>query len=253
MESISAEKPPSAKARMKVCSALAALDQQKYRKVAMFLSEIDFTLALQLNDIASLNDIALYGGLCALATFDRSDLKKLLDNSHFRQFLELEPHVREIMISFYESRYKTCLNLLETHKNDLLLDLYLHSHVEQLYTNIRKRALVQYFKPFSFVNMHKMADAFGCQIQDFETEIMHLISSGFLPARIDSHNKILCCKNTDERSRTFQQTMKNGDRFCLNSNQILLKLDMLQNDLIVHSPKDEGSGLMDHSAGFDTN
>ena len=39
--------------------------------------------------------MALYGGLCALASFERSELKtRLIDNGSFRTLLELFPEVR---------------------------------------------------------------------------------------------------------------------------------------------------------------
>ena len=63
--------------------------------------------------IISANDIASYGGLCALATMDRGELKKkVFENSEFKQFLELEPQVREVLYTFYNSKYGTCLELL---------------------------------------------------------------------------------------------------------------------------------------------
>ncbi len=44
-----------------------------------------------------LQDIALYGGLCALASFDRAELKsRIISNITFREFLELAPEVRAV-------------------------------------------------------------------------------------------------------------------------------------------------------------
>ncbi|WJX71899.1 hypothetical protein P8452_55839 [Trifolium repens] len=44
------------------------------------------------NEVVSPQDVAMYGGLCALATFDRAELKnKVIDNIVFRNFLELVP------------------------------------------------------------------------------------------------------------------------------------------------------------------
>ena len=58
-------------------------------------------------------DVALYGGLCALATFEREDMKRsVLDNPRFRNFLELYPAVRELLQDFYNSRYGSCLSYL---------------------------------------------------------------------------------------------------------------------------------------------
>lgn len=46
-----------------------------------FLRQVSPELASSFNDVASQQDVALYGGLCALASFDRAELKsKLIDN-----------------------------------------------------------------------------------------------------------------------------------------------------------------------------
>jgi hypothetical protein len=62
--------------------------------------------------------------------------------------------VREIVHDFYNSRYASCLKTLERLKPDLLLDLHLHDHVATLYTDIRSKALVQYFSPFVAQHAH---------------------------------------------------------------------------------------------------
>jgi COP9 signalosome complex subunit 1 len=66
-------------------------------------------------------DVALYGGICALSTFDRQELKtRVVENSDFKQFLytviyfrEVEPQVSELIHSFYNSKYKQCLEIME--------------------------------------------------------------------------------------------------------------------------------------------
>ena len=90
------------------------------------------------------NNVAIYGSLCALATYDRSELqanviqsrfaseiclfvnKKYLKNnfyiiSSFKSFLELEPQIREILFKFYDSKYAICLKLMDQIKDHLLL------------------------------------------------------------------------------------------------------------------------------------
>jgi COP9 signalosome complex subunit 1 len=43
-------------------------------------------------------NVATYGGLCALATFDRAQLQKQVIGSHtFKLFLELDPQLREVL------------------------------------------------------------------------------------------------------------------------------------------------------------
>ena len=51
------------------------------------------------SEVLSLNNVAVYGGLCALASLDRQSLKtQVLQSLCFKQFLELEPTMREILI-----------------------------------------------------------------------------------------------------------------------------------------------------------
>eukprot|EP00960_Hanusia_phi_P006278 180826-Hanusia_phi.AAC.3 len=127
-------------------------------------------------------DIAIYGGLCALATFDRSELAakargenrrpvpvltlmaQVMEDAAFKQFLELVPDCRELISDFYHSRYSSCLvrsacssspsfdlihsfirpqALMEKMKGDLMLDMYMNTHVDKLYDMIRSKALVQ--------------------------------------------------------------------------------------------------------------
>ena len=106
------------------------------------------------------NNVAIYGGLTALATFDRTELlkqvvskqnrvfclshnfkylPKVISSTQFKLFLELEPQLREVLQCFYDSRYGHCLKLLEDMKDNLLLDLYLAPHIQTLFSMIRFR------------------------------------------------------------------------------------------------------------------
>lgn len=58
-------------------------------------------------------DIAIYGTLCALATFPRSAIKaRVLENSVFSAYIEQEPYVRELIEAYMNSNFKTVLELL---------------------------------------------------------------------------------------------------------------------------------------------
>ena len=46
------------------------------------------------SDVLAAQDVALYGGLCALASFDRSEIKRhVVESIGFREMLELNPEV----------------------------------------------------------------------------------------------------------------------------------------------------------------
>lgn len=87
-----------------------------------------------------MDDVATYAALCALATFDRDELKsKVIDNRQFKGFLELVPKVRDVILDFYNSRYAGCLKHLDDLKPGLSLDIHLYDHVDTLYLKIRHR------------------------------------------------------------------------------------------------------------------
>ena len=60
------------------------------------------------------SDVAIYGTLCALASYPRNQLKsQLLENETFSIYLEQEPQMREIIESFMSSKYKAVIELLD--------------------------------------------------------------------------------------------------------------------------------------------
>jgi len=225
--------------KLKTCSGLANLENKKYKIAAQKFLETNFNLT-DFSDVISPQDIAIYGGLCALATFDRSELKKkVIDNQAFRNFLELVPEVREMINDFYASRYKSCLGNLEKLRPDLQLDLHLHDHVEPLYQRIRNKALIQYFSPFISVDLNAMATAFNTTVAGLEKELARLIMDGSISARIDSHNKRLYARHTDQRSSTFQNALKVGDEYQRNANALLLRVNLMRNDFVIKPPRRE--------------
>ncbi|KAI9654701.1 MAG: hypothetical protein M1831_005288 [Alyxoria varia] len=111
------------------------------------------------------NDVAVYGALCALATYDRHTLQsRVLESQNFRSFLELESHLRRAIAAFVGAKYTEVLNILELYRPDYLLDVHLQRHVHPLWELIRKKCMVAYFEPFSRVDIKSMVAAFGSNI-----------------------------------------------------------------------------------------
>jgi COP9 signalosome complex subunit 1 len=233
-------------AKLNAASGLANLDSRKYKQAAKKFLEVSPDLANHFNDVVAPIDIAVYGALCALATYDRSELKKkVLENSDFKNFTELIPDIRDIINDFYNSKYGSCLEKLARFKNDLQLDLHLHDHIAALYEKIRNKAIVQYFSPFLSVDLNTMAAAFTTDLAGLEKELSKLITEGVISARIDSHNKRLYAKQTDERTVTFDKALKMGDNFQNNSRAMLLRANLIRNDFFVKPKRDGGGGEKD--------
>ena len=64
-------------------------------------------------------------------------------------------------------------------------------HVDTLTNLIRSKALVLYFQPFSSIRLERMSQAFGWSVDDLERQVVSLIQSGEIKARVDRQNKVL--------------------------------------------------------------
>ncbi|MED6185349.1 COP9/signalosome complex subunit Csn1 [Stylosanthes scabra] len=218
-------------AKLRCAAGLAKLVSKKYKLAARKFLETAPELGSQYNEVIAPQDIATYGGLCALATFDRTELKtKVIDNINFRNFLELVPEVRELINDFYSSHYASCLEYLANLKANLLLDIHLHDHVETLYDQIRHKALIQYTLPFVSVDLQMMASAFKTTISELEKELVALITDNQIQARIDSHNKILYARHADQRNATFQRVLETGRGFDRDVRSMLLRTNLIKHD-----------------------
>lgn len=218
-------------AKLRCAAGLAHLETKKYKLAARKFLETGPELGSHYNEVIAPQDVATYGGLCALASFDRTELKnKVIDNVNFRNFLELVPEVRELINDFYSSHYASCLEYLGNLKPNLLLDIHLHDHVETLYDQIRHKALIQYTHPFVSVDLHMMANAFRTSVAGLEKELEALITDNQIQARIDSHNKILYARHADQRNATFQRVLQTGGEFDRDVRSMLLRANLIKFD-----------------------
>lgn len=155
------------------------------------------------------NDVAVYGGLCALATMDRSELqRRVLDNGSFRQFLELEPHIRRAISLFCASKYTACMEILDSYRNDYMLDYFLQHHYTRLYWMVRSKSIVQWFSAFSVVTLDELAKAFPpTQDRAILDELVDMIKIGQLDARIDLVSNLLVSPNQDPRFAAMENAL----------------------------------------------
>ncbi|KAI9253923.1 26S proteasome subunit RPN7-domain-containing protein [Phascolomyces articulosus] len=223
-------------AKLDSCRALVHLHQyEPYNKAADALMGVSFEMNNTFNGVLSANDVAIYGTLCALASYSRQQLRtKVMSNSAFKSYLELEPQMREMIETFYDSKYATCLELLESYRNDFMLDIHLAPHIPKLFKLIREKAMVQYCIPFSTVDLNRMAVAFHTDVTTLQNELTELIGRDHrIAARIDSHQKILYAKKRDQRHRALRQSIQAGIDYEKSNKALMLRLKLLSADMIV--------------------
>lgn len=177
--------------RLHAAMGLAQLCSGNYRDAAASLLKVDASLGFSFNEVLTPNDVAVYGGLCALASMDRTKLQRdVLDNSSFRAHLELEPHIRRAITFFCSSKFSACLAVLNAYRTDFLLDIYLRGQIGTILSSIRSKSIVESFVPFRSVSLSAMAKSFATTEPDMERELVDMITRGTLNARIDTQNKV---------------------------------------------------------------
>jgi COP9 signalosome complex subunit 1 len=228
-------------ARLTVSSGLAHLAARKYGAAAHKFCETPPELQYNAHpfsnwtkQVIAPKDVAAYGGLCALAEFDRKQIQLLVidEGCSFKKFLELYPEVRELVNDFHNSRYTSCLRTLDALKAELCYDVHLHDHLDPLCDKIRSRALVQYFSPYMKLDLQKMAEAFNTDTATIEDEVATLIMSGEISARIDSDKKHLIACQTNQRQATFVDALKTGANYISQSKEVLLRTNLSRHDFL---------------------
>lgn len=251
---------PEDKARFdpiaQACSGLASLGTSNYRAAATSFLSVDPSY-VNIGPLAGIdfsrcvmtgNDIAVYGGLCALASMDRQELQtQVLENVDFRNFLELEPHVRRAISFFCGGKYSQCLATLEAYRADYLLDIFLSPHINALYQAIRSKSIIQYFIPFSSVTLSALAAAFphvsasaaGTANAAYliEEELVDMIQNRTLDARIDVVNQVLEAPPKDTRDDAHRGVMEAADDIEHQLRLRLHRMNMVQAGLEVQGPK----------------
>ncbi|KAI1144597.1 26S proteasome subunit RPN7-domain-containing protein [Hypoxylon sp. FL0543] len=238
-EEQSAEQP-----YQKMVSGLAHLGLSEYYEAARCFLEVgDPAICQRHNDIISPNDVATYGGLLALASMDRLELQsRVLDNSGFRNYLELEPHIRKAISMFVNGRYSACLGILESYRNDYLLDIYLQKHVAAIFFQIRSKCIVQYFLPFSCVTLDSLNAAFAKPGGSIEPELINMIRSGTLNARINTIDKLLVAVSTNSRAAMQKKALDAAKNYEKEAMERIRRMNIVAADLEVRPPRKSASG-----------
>lgn len=193
------------------------------------------------NEVITPNDVAVYGGLCALASMTREELqRRVLENSSFRNYLGLEPHIRRAISAFVSSKYSTCLSILNSYKGDYLLDIYLHPHIHELYARVRSKAIQQYFIPFSCVTLSALAKAFDTDVPSIEVELTTMIKHGSLDARIDLVDSLLLANTIDGRKKVHEDALTMAKEYERTAYLRILRMETLNAGLEVKSLKGQG-------------
>ena len=245
-----------------VSAGIAHLGQGEYRHAAVSFMSTPFEFhnsGIVLNQnfertVANGNDIAIYGGLCALATMSREELVEDVLGGPFRAFLELEPHMRKAIGLYTTAKYQACQDTLRRYYSDWTLDIFLGAkssntsgtHVDRLFAKIRERSITAYFSSFSEVSLAALAATFPPSSTSapspdaMEVEILGMIESGMLDARLDVVNGILVAPKKDLRQDTHENAKQVAEEV---ERTLLLRLHKVNMTLAgLEIPKTKNTG-----------
>lgn len=215
-------------AKLRAAQGLISLSEGHYEGAARELLALPQRLGGHFSTVAHIEDLATVGGLCALATYSRDDLRsKLLGEPGPRALLEMVPHLRDAVQAFVASRYAACLEGLGRLAADAFRgDLFLGPHADRLLSSVRRRALTQYLTPYTAVDLAVMAAAFRVPVPVLEAEIVELIVSEGLQARLDSERKLLLQHTTDARADALAAATAAARAFGSEARMLLLRANM---------------------------
>lgn len=221
-------------ARFKATSGLMQLRNRQYKMAARRFLATSPILGDHFSNVLVAEDVALYGGVCVLATFDRDELKsQVIEGGDFKNFLDLVPNMRQLVQDVHESRYGKALQALQAMRPAMLLDLHLRDHVDQLFGMVRDRCLTQYFSPYLSVSLHSMAAAFATPVDEIEASMAKLIVDGHIAARIDSQAKTVHTREREKRAATYEKAFAMGENYLREMRSMLLRMSCLEQELIV--------------------
>eukprot|EP00516_Mucochytrium_quahogii_P001023 CAMPEP_0203751374 /NCGR_PEP_ID=MMETSP0098-20131031/5460_1 /ASSEMBLY_ACC=CAM_ASM_000208 /TAXON_ID=96639 /ORGANISM=" , Strain NY0313808BC1" /LENGTH=447 /DNA_ID=CAMNT_0050641069 /DNA_START=119 /DNA_END=1459 /DNA_ORIENTATION=- len=220
-------------AKLAVAEGLAFLREKEFSLAAK--SFIDVHVGVMFDDVVSNEDIGVYGGLCAIASFSHKELKGVLGRSTFGSYLQFTPLIREIINCFIESKYSRLLELLDELVPRVKIDVHLHNLYKLLFKKIKLRAIMEYVTPFISVDLKKMAKAFNTDIEKLEDSLMDLIMDGALVGKIDKENSYLYIQETGPRQNAFEKTLQLGKDFCFNTQTALLVGNLTKRNITHHS------------------
>jgi COP9 signalosome complex subunit 1 len=140
--------------QLNVAQALYWLKSKNYYHAAESFLAVTSDLASTYANVATCRDIAVYGVLTALASYDRKQLRtQLLNNTEFAKLLDSAPEFRSLLQAFSLNQYNTVFKELESMKPLLQLDMWIGQHMNQLIRQTRDTALLNHVKPYSSVSI----------------------------------------------------------------------------------------------------
>lgn len=221
---------------------IVCLKKGKYERAAHYFLDVTTNIGASYTEVAAMEDIALYGSLCAVASFSRASLKTAaLRRESFHEIMQTVPGVREMISCVVETKYGEALEILQALEPWAVNDRYLSDCWDELKGKILEKIICVYFTPFVSCDLNSMALELRMPLEDLEAQCAKLIVAGKLAARIDSHRKIMQRRSTDQRTQTFSKALQIGDSYQQRMQAIIFALSVKMHGITAKCSKEDQS------------
>jgi len=207
------------------------LGTAKYRDAAVAFQNAHGNID-ELSEVMSPLDVCVYTSMLALATLDRQELNKLMENSVYQERLSSLPVMNSIVQNFVTCRYGLALKELSTIRYQLGLDLHLAPHVHFLCNAIRQKAITRFFLPFECVSLRAIATAFHTSVEKIHEEVAILIGCNQIAGKIDSQKQVLYMRKTNERLQAFKKAIEVGGDMLQSTRAMVLRVNLMKYDFV---------------------
>ncbi|KAK2964952.1 putative COP9 signalosome complex subunit 1b [Blattamonas nauphoetae] len=186
---------------------LAALWQRDYKFAAETLIQCHSEIGETFNEFLTSGDIILVAVMCALASFEHSELKGLLEKQNFVRMLDAHGFSKQALMSFLDRDYTLFFKVLSQVKTLALKNYYLSEHVNNLGTHIFQRAILSYLSAYSVVDLKQMSTDFATSLNELENTIHTMVLEGRINAQIDPQNHYLTIRSIDYRNECLSEAL----------------------------------------------
>ena len=222
--------------KCKLLFGIVQLNEGEFESAATNFINIDPAFAQNFTDIASVEDIVLYGNLCALASFSRASLKGLvIDNIAFKGMTDIVPEVKGLAQFYCSGQYSQLFSALEGLRGLLVVDMHWQRHKDIMFSTIKERCIAQYIAPFSVVDMRKMAGCLQIEIPDLASAVARMIAAGKIAVKIDMVSCMIYRRKVDDRKALREKMLTLGRLQIRDLKVILLRLSMMQHSFSIDS------------------
>jgi len=229
---------------------LGTAHDKTIENAAFSFLEVTVDMAYDYDELFVPQDIAAYGGLCAVAMLDRDQIKrKLIQCRSFKKMLSLTPPVEAIVNQFNRSEYSAMLDSMRQLQPILAADIYFAGSLNRVFEAIRTKAMVQFVSPYAVVRLSEMATVFQTPQPKLEEVLADLILEGKVAARIDSRNGSLTASSQQIRTDAFDKALHAGAVVENSLVKMLLTNSIIKDELIAADPRKKQQIRGGHNMG----